>query len=145
MFDANLTMTYVRTVLMSPKRLNNLTIVVVEDDNDTRRYLTLFLNSSGANVVPAGNAWDALEAIKTYQPDIVVSDIMMPGRDGFALLRDIRDLGPGAGGDIPVIAMSAILTRADRARILSAGFQECLPKPFGPDRLLRVILSILGE
>jgi CheY-like chemotaxis protein len=66
--------------LMSLQRLSNLTIVVVEDDNDTRRYLTLFLDSSGANVVPAGNAWDALEAIKTYQPDIVVSDIMMPGR-----------------------------------------------------------------
>jgi CheY-like chemotaxis protein len=75
----------------------------------------------------------------------VVSDIMMPGRDGFALLRDVRELGPGAGGDVPVIAMSATVTRADRARILNAGFQECLPKPFGPDGLLRAILAVLGH
>jgi CheY-like chemotaxis protein len=143
-FDTNLTMAYVRTS-MSPQRLTHLTIVVVEDDNDTRRYLTLYLDYSGAKVVPAGNAWEALEAIKTFQPDVVVSDLMMPGRDGFALLRDIRELGPGAGGEVPVIAMSAIVTRADRARILSAGFQECLPKPFGPDQLLRAILAVLGE
>jgi CheY-like chemotaxis protein len=130
---------------MSPQRLSNLTIVVAEDHRDTRRHLSLFLNYSGAKVVPAGNAMEALEAIKTYQPDVVVSDIMMPGRDGFALLRDIRELGPDAGGDVPVIAMSAILTRGDRARILDAGFQECLVKPFGPDVLLGAILAVLGR
>jgi len=130
---------------MSPKRLTNLTIVVVEDHDDTRRYLSLFLGYSGAKVVEAQNAFEALEAIKMYRPDIVVSDLVMPGRDGFDLLRDIRGLGSGAGGDVPVIAMSATVTRADRAHILNAGFQECLPKPFGPDKLMSVILAILDD
>jgi two-component system CheB/CheR fusion protein len=129
---------------MSPNRLSSLTIVVVEDDDDTRKYLDLFLKYSGAKVVVAENAFKGLEAVKVHRPNIVVSDIAMPGRDGVGLLRDIRALGPDAGGDVPVIAMSAIVTNADRTRILNAGFQECLPKPFGPERLLRAILAVLG-
>jgi|GraSoiStandDraft_39_1057311.scaffolds.fasta_scaffold548361_1 CheY-like chemotaxis protein len=144
MFDTNMKMAY-GVGFMWPQRLSNLTIVIVEDDDDTRRYISLYLDYSGAKVVAAGNAFEGLEAIKLYRPNIVVSDIMMPGRDGFGLLQDIRELGPEAGGDVPVIAMSATVTHADRAKILNAGFQGCLPKPFGPDSLLAVILAVLGD
>src|SRR5271165_7133132 len=104
---------------MSPNRLNNLTIVVVEDHDDARRYLGLFLDRLGANVVVARNAFEGLEAIKNNRPNLVVSDITMPGMDGFGLLREIRALGPDAGGSVPVIAMTALVTHADRARILN--------------------------
>ena len=130
---------------MSPNRLSNLTIVVVEDHDDARRYLGLFLDRLGANVVVARNAFEGLEAIKNNHPNLVVSDIKMPGMDGFELLREIRALGPDAGGSVPVIAMTAFVTHADRARILNAGFQACLPKPFTPDKLVETILTVLND
>jgi CheY-like chemotaxis protein len=129
---------------MSPSRLSNLTIVVVEDHDDARRYLGLFLDRLGANVVLARNAFEGLEAIKNNYPNLVISDIKMPGMDGFELLREIRALGPEAGGSVPVIAMTAFVTRADRARILNAGFQAWLPKPFTPDKLVETILTVLN-
>jgi CheY-like chemotaxis protein len=130
---------------MSPSRLSNLTIVVVEDHDDARRYLGLFLNQMGANVVLARNGFEGLEATKNNRPNLVVSDLKMPGMDGFGLLREIRALGPNAGGSVPVIAMTALVTYADRARILNAGFQACLPKPFTPDKLLEAILTVLND
>jgi CheY-like chemotaxis protein len=130
---------------MSPSRLSNLTIVVVEDHDDARRYLGLFLNQMGANVVVARNAFEGLEAIKNNHPNLVVSDIRMPGMDGFGLLREIRALGPDAGESVPVIAMTAHIAHADRARILNAGFQAYLPKPFTPDKLVETILTVLND
>ena len=128
---------------MSPNRFSNLTIVVVEDHDDIRRYLVAFLTRLGAKVVEAKNGFAGLEAVKTYLPDLVLSDIVMPGRDGFGLLGEIRSLGPDAGGKVPVIAMTAIVTHADRRRILDAGFQACLPKPFGPAKLVETVLAVL--
>jgi CheY-like chemotaxis protein len=89
---------------MSPNRLSNLTIVVVGDHHQVRRYLGAYLYHLGAYVVAAENAFVGLEAVRTYRPNLAVSDISTPGRDGFALLRDIRALGPDAGGNLPVIA-----------------------------------------
>ena len=130
---------------MSPNRLNDITIVVVDDNNDVRRFVGSFLAHLGANVAEAQNAIEALEVIKIYRPNLVLSDISMPGRDGFDLLRDIRSLGPDAGGGVPVIAMTALVTRLDGARFLNAGFQAFLPKPFSPDKLVEVILTVLND
>lgn len=130
---------------MSPNRFSSLTIVVVEDHDDARRYLGLFLGRLGANVVVARDGFEGLEAVKNSRPNLVVSDISMPGMDGFELLREIRALGPESGGSVPVIAMTAFVTPADRARLLNAGFQGFLAKPFTPDKLVDVILSMLDE
>ena len=73
---------------MSPN-LNNLTIVVVENDNDIRRHVGAFLDRSGAKVVVARNGPEGLQAIKNNRPNMVLSDIKMPGMDGFGLLRQI--------------------------------------------------------
>jgi CheY-like chemotaxis protein len=130
---------------MSPNRFSSLTIVVVEDHDDARRYLGLFLDRLGANVVVARDGFEGLEAVKNSRPNLVVSDISMPGKDGFELLREIRALGPESGGSVPVIAMTAFVTPADRARLLNAGFQGFLAKPFTPDKLVAVILTVLDE
>jgi len=130
---------------MSPNRLSNLTIVIVDDHSDFRRYLGLFLGRLGANVALAQNAIEGLEAVKTYRPNLVLSDISMPGRDGFELLSDIRTLGPDAGGSVPVIAMTALVTHLDRARILNAGFQAFLPKPFNPETLVEAVLTVIND
>jgi CheY-like chemotaxis protein len=135
----------VRAGLMSPHRLNNLTVVVVEDHDDARRYLGAFLGHLGASVVLARDGVEGLEAIKKSHPDLVVSDINMPRMDGFELLRQIRALGPDGAGKVPVIAMTAVVSHADRARMLNAGFQGCLPKPFTPDKLVETILNVLND
>ena len=130
---------------MSPNRLSNLTIVIVEDHNDARAYLGLFLERLGATVVAASNAFEGIEAVKNSRPNIVLSDISMPDRDGWGLLGDIRALGPHAGGGVPVVAMTALVTRADRGRMLDAGFQACLPKPFSVEDLVETILSFAND
>jgi CheY-like chemotaxis protein len=130
---------------MPPNRLSNIIIVVVDDDHVVGRYVGAFLAQLCAHVAVAPNAREGLEAVKTYRPDLVVSDISMPGRDGFGLLRDIRALGPEAGGSAPVIAMTALVTPVDRVRMLNAGFTAILPKPFGPDQLVEVILQVLDH
>ena len=127
-----------------PSRFSNLTIVVVEDHSDLRRYLGVFLGHLGANVALAEDAFGGLEAVKTYRPNLVLSDISMPGRDGFGLLSDIQALGSNAGGGIPVIAMTALDSHVDRARILNAGFKAFLPKPFTPETLMKTILAVLN-
>ena len=128
---------------ISHNSLSNFTIVVVEDHDDTRRSLGIFLGRLGANVVIAGNAFEGVEAVKTSRPNLVLCDIKMPEKDGFEVLRKIRALGPAAGGTVPVIAMSALVAHAG-ARILDAGFNACLPKPFTPDKLIKKILTVLS-
>jgi CheY-like chemotaxis protein len=128
---------------MSQNPLSNFTIVVVEDHDDMRRSLDMFLRQLGANVVVASNAVEGVEAVKTRHPNLVLCDIKMPGRDGFEVLRKIRALGRAAGGSVPVVAMSALVTHAS-ARMLEAGFQACLPKPFTPDKLVETILNVLN-
>jgi two-component system CheB/CheR fusion protein len=126
-----------------PNLFSGLTIVVVEDHDDARRYVGLFLDRLGANVLLARNASEGLDAIKNNLPQFVLSDINMPGMNGFELLREIRALG--SGSNVPVIAMTALVTHADRARMLNAGFQACLPKPFTPDKLVETILTLLNK
>jgi CheY-like chemotaxis protein len=130
---------------MSPNRLTNLTIVVVDDNHDVRRQVGAYLTHLGANVALAANGIEGLEAVISRRPHLVLSDISMPGRDGFELLSDIRALESNGGGNIPVIAMTALLTQVDRTRILNAGFKAFLPKPFSPEMLLNAILTVLNE
>jgi CheY-like chemotaxis protein len=130
--------------LMTPDLLADVTIVIVEDYDDARAYLDLFLKRLGANVVLAMNAFEGIVAIKKSRPDVVLCDIAMPERDGFDLLRYIRALGPEAGGGVPVIAMTALISRRERARMVDLGFQACLSKPFTPDELRETIVQALN-
>jgi CheY-like chemotaxis protein len=104
----------------------------------------LFLRQLGANVVGARNAVEGLEAFKRLCPAVVLSDILMPGGDGFHLLREIRAFERGRVPPVPVIAMTALVSPADGRRILDAGFNAYLRKPFTPDRLFEAIRSVLN-
>jgi CheY-like chemotaxis protein len=130
---------------MAYARLADLTIVVVEDHDDARKYLSIFLDRMGAKVVVAKDGFEGLEAIKSCHPHMVLSDIAMPGMDGFELLRRIRALGGALTDRVPVVAMSAFFTDADRTHVLAAGFKACLPKPFSPERLVETILTVLND
>jgi CheY-like chemotaxis protein len=126
----------------SRKPLSGLKIVIVEDHDDTRRYLGLFLGRLGAGVVLARNALEGVEAIKNNRPNLALCDIQMPGANGFQLLRQTRALGPNDGGSVPLVAMTSLTTQADRARILNAGFEAYLSKPFTPNTLTATILTV---
>jgi CheY-like chemotaxis protein len=129
---------------MPPNVLENLTIVLVEDHADSRALIGAFLRQEGANVISASDGFEGLEAVKTHHPDLVLSDLVMPRRDGFDLLNDIRSLETGNGRSVPVIAMTA-LVHADRQRPRAPGFQTHISKPFSPKQLLDTILSVVGR
>jgi CheY-like chemotaxis protein len=124
--------------------LSNRTIVIAEDHDDTRSFLARFLTNQGAHVFASPNATSALQAVQRQRPDVVLSDICLPDRDGFQLLRDIRALGPENGGTVPVIAMTAYGSIADEDQTAAAGFQKHLDKPFGPDELLEAVYGTLA-
>jgi CheY-like chemotaxis protein len=128
---------------MSPPPLKGLTILVVEDHDDARRYVELFLRELGAQIIGARNAVEALEEVKRHSLALVLTDILMPGGDGFQLLREIRAFEGDRAPAVPVIAMTALVSPADGRRILAAGFNAYLRKPFTPDRLLETISSVL--
>ncbi|PWT86353.1 MAG: response regulator [Acidobacteria bacterium] len=125
----------------SPSILENIRILVVEDNADTRFLIARFLAEQGAQVFAAKNAFEGLRLVRETRPNVVVSDINMPGRNGFEFLVDIRTLGKNSGGSVPVIAMTAYAI--DDRVIVDAGFQRALRKPFAPDQLLATIHLVL--
>ena len=117
-----------------PAILSGITIVLVEDYPDTLYGIAHSLTRHGAKVFPRPDAFEGLQAVREHRPDIVLSDIRLPERAGFELLRDIRALGAENGGNVPVIAMTAFGGIAARDRTIAAGFQAHLDS-----RLLRTV------
>ena len=109
-------------------RLDGVHVLVVDDDLSTRELLTEALGTTGARVTVADSAPQALEQLSTAGVDVIVSDIAMPGEDGFWLMERIRAL-PGELGRTPAIALTALARREDRARAIAAGYQMHFAKP----------------
>ena len=129
---------------MPPHHLSRRTIIVVEDHDDARIYLGMFLSALGAKVILAKDGVEGLEAVKNSDPDLIITDLQMPRIDGFELLNEIRALNPNGKGSVPVIAMTAFITRAAQARLVDRGFRACLEKPFTAERFLAEVLAALG-
>jgi signal transduction histidine kinase/CheY-like chemotaxis protein len=124
----------------SPSRLlTGIDVLVVDDEEDARELLRTVFESYGARVTTAGSAADALEELDRTVPHIVVSDIGMPGEDGFSLMKGIRARSARAGGDVPAIALTAYASAADRDAALAAGYQAHVAKPFEPAEVARLI------
>ncbi len=126
-------------------RLDGVRVLVVDDEPDAREMLEQTLAFLGAQVRTCGSVPAALDAVPDLAPDVIVSDIGMPGQDGYALVRQMRALETGAPRQTPVIALTALARPEDRIRILSAGFQMYVAKPVQPDELSVVIASVLGR
>ena len=125
------------------RSLVNIKIVVVEDHPDIRQAIARFLSNQGARIFATKNAFEGLGLVREIQPDVVLSDLKMPGRSGFELLADIQDFSRSLGRTIPVIAMTA--HRYKRADTAAAGFHMHLEKPFTPDQLLATLDRALHE
>jgi PAS domain S-box-containing protein len=124
------------------RRLDDVRVLVVEDQPDTRELITVILRGGGAEVLAAGSAEEALEVLSRFRPHVLLSDIQMPGRDGYSLIQEIRARPPEEGGTIPAAALTAYATAADRHRALAAGYQEHVPKPVEPSAVLEVVANL---
>ena len=125
--------------------LSNVTVLVVDDDDDTRELLAMTLTRYGANVTTVESAGKALAAVRRKHPQVLVADIGLPGVDGYALLRRLRTQSDKGRPRIPVIALTAYASALDRERAMTAGFDRHLTKPIDPDALVQSIVKVLGE
>jgi CheY-like chemotaxis protein len=119
-------------------------LLIVDDDWDSRQLLRHVLTDRGAEVSSAESSAEALELIERDRPDVLVSDIGMPGGDGYDLIRRIRMLGEDSGR-VPAIALNALAGLEDRTRALLSGYQLHLSKPIDPTELAMTIASNAGR
>jgi CheY-like chemotaxis protein len=128
--------------LESTTILDGVRVLVVDDQQDTIEVLTAVLGQCGAEVRSSTSVAEALGTLQEWEPDVLVSDIGMPGEDGYALIRRVRALEPQHGRHIPAVALTAHARTDDRMRALSAGFEMHVPKPVEPAELVMVIASL---
>ncbi|MGA9379579.1 MAG: response regulator, partial [Phormidium sp.] len=127
--------------------LIGLRILVVDDDIDSCELVANVLTQYGALVKIAFSAGEALKIIKKLKPDVLVSDLGMPGEDGYTLIRKIRELEASGGVTIcaVAIALSAFARDEDRRQAIQAGFQMHVPKPVEPENLAKVVATLVKQ
>ena len=125
--------------------LAGVRVLAVDDEPDARHLVKRILEQCHAVVTTAASVSDALAALAAARFDVLVSDIGMPDRDGFDLIRQLRSLPADAGGKTPAVALTALARVEDRRRALLAGFQIHVPKPVDPAELLAVVASVAGR
>ena len=125
--------------------LGGAKVLVVEDEPDVRELLRWLLESNQAVVCTASSVDEALVLLAKERPDIVISDIGMPNRDGFSLIRAIRGLDARDGGQTPAVALTAFAHPEDRTRALLAGYQFHIPKPIDPAELLAALATLYAR
>jgi PAS domain S-box-containing protein len=125
--------------------LAGLHVLVVEDEPDARDLLRLTLEQASVRVDTAKSAEEALGLVQELRPDVLLSDIGMPGLDGYAFIQRVRSLPPEAGGFTPAIAITAYARMEDRTQALLAGFTNHLPKPVEPAELLAILANVSGR
>jgi CheY-like chemotaxis protein len=121
--------------------LAGVRVLVVDDQPDARELVQRVLRARGAEVELAEDADQALRIVEQSSIDVLVSDISMPGRDGYELLRAVRTLRP----DMPAIALTAFVRREDEDRARRSGYSMHLPKPFQPVRLAAAVASLARQ
>ncbi len=127
----------------SPPDLSGLKVLAVDDEPDARMLLEAVFKQCGADVETCGSAAEALRMIEEYKPDVLVSDIGMPGEDGYSLIRKVRAAEGKNGKHLPAVALTAFARSEDRFQALAAGFNMHVPKPVEPAELALVISRLV--
>jgi signal transduction histidine kinase/ActR/RegA family two-component response regulator len=125
-------------------RVDGVRVLVTDDDMNARELIAVILENAGAEVRAASSAEDALMILQTWTPGVLISDIEMPGEDGFGLIEKARRLTAGRGS-LVAIAVTAHARPEDRVRALQSGFQWHLAKPLEPSELLSVLVTLLAQ
>jgi PAS domain S-box-containing protein len=123
--------------------LEDVTVVAVDDNADALAFVDQVLKLHGATVVSVDTGAKAIEAVLRYHPEVVLCDLMMPGMDGYSVLRHIRKLDDEIAKTVPVIALSAFAGAENRVKTQQAGFQVHLDKPIDPPRLIETIQALV--
>ena len=131
--------------LLAADSLRGIRVLAVDDEPDTREMMEAVLAAHGARVRVAASADQALAALREEVPDVVLSDIGMPEKDGYALIRAIRALPDDRGGAIPAAAITAFVRDEDRAAAFAAGFDVHVPKPIQAASLLRTVVDLASR
>ena len=127
------------------KILPNITVLVVDDDEDTCQLLRIMLEETGANVVTANSAEAALALYRLHPPDIIVSDMRLGSSDGYAFITAIREYNKEYRGFTPAIALTGFRYPGDEERAIRAGFNAYLHKPFTAEDLIPTITRLVRE
>jgi CheY-like chemotaxis protein len=125
------------------RTLEAVRVLVVEDDDDSREMTRLALEAAGAVVTTAASAAEALSAVAAQLPDVVLSDISMPGQDGRTLLRELRVVFKKRRSRVPAVALTALGSREDRVASRDAGFHYHLDKPVDPKKLVDILSGVV--
>ena len=128
-----------------PPSLQGLRVLAVDDEVDTREMIRAVLEHCKMEVITAGSASEALEALTQSRPDVLISDLGMPGEDGYSLIAKVRALPAERGGQIPAAALTAYVRAEDRVKVLRSGFQLHVPKPLEPNELVAVVANLAGR
>ena len=123
-------------------RLDGVRVVVADDDPEALELASTILGGAGAEVRTCASAEEALEAFRRSVPDVLISDIEMPGEDGYSLIRRVRALPAEQGGRAPAVALTAYGRTQDRVQSLAAGFTMHVPKPVDPGELTAIVASV---
>ena len=136
-----------RTVLLSAAgpSLRGLRVLVVDDDRDGLDLVHAILVSSGAEARGCASASEGLKVVQEWRPHVLISDIEMPGEDGYTFIRKVRALDFTKGGKTPALALTAYGRVEDRLRTLSAGYSMHVPKPVDPAELGVIVASLAGR
>lgn len=133
-------------VAEEPLSLAGIHVLLVEDDSETRNALAAAIRLTGATVSPVESAAAALETFKDSKIDLVVSDIGMPGEDGYSLLRRLRSMEAEKGSRrTPSLALTAFVSEEGQRKAAAAGFDRHLGKPVEPDQLLSVLVAMVPK
>ena len=127
----------------SPPDLSGVKVLAVDDEADARTLLSAMFKRCGATVETCSSASEAIRMIEEFQPDVLVSDIGMPGEDGYSLIKKVREAEKETGGRLPAVALTAFARTEDRFSALSAGFNMHVPKPVEPAELALVISRLV--
>ncbi|WP_026736302.1 ATP-binding response regulator [Fischerella sp. PCC 9605] len=126
----------------NPPKLDGLRLLIVDDEADTRKWISMVLQECGAEVIAVGSTGEALAALEQFKPDVLVSDISMPDEDGYTLIRKIRGLELEMGGRIPAVALTGYARVEDYRQAIAAGFQLHVAKPVRAAELVAVVASL---
>jgi CheY-like chemotaxis protein len=124
--------------------LTGVRIVAVDDEADAREVLRALLEQRGAEVRTAGSAAEALSLVQSWRPDVLVSDIGMPGADGYELMLRVRALGANNGGFVRSVALTAYASEEDARLARHAGFDRHVPKPVDAAQLVRHLVELMA-
>jgi CheY-like chemotaxis protein len=125
--------------------LDGLRVVVVDDDVNNLDLLEIIFEQHQAEVKTAGSVDEAIEVIEEWKPDILISDISMPNKDGYSLIRSIRIKEAEVGGFLPAVAVTGGVLPENRSLAFNSGFQMFILKPFDSEELVTVVAKLTGR